>query len=193
MTIRNNQPASMRGDVIQAGVLEANGALRVARFGWKNQFASLVSAGAVELLNQVGITSALQPVDNTSNGRRADDGVPDPEDTSDAVETFARFIRATKAPPIDSGLFNNGDAVQGSSTFNAIGCAVCHTRTIITAPVGSLINGGAFTVPAALATRSSTFSDFPLHNVGTGDGIVRGGQTTRTPATPVGLRSTRLG
>jgi CxxC motif-containing protein (DUF1111 family) len=44
-----------------------------------------------------------------------------------------------------------------------------------------LINGGAFTVPAALANKIiHPFSDFALHDVGTGDGIVQnGGQGTR--------------
>jgi CxxC motif-containing protein (DUF1111 family) len=43
-----------------------------------------------------------------------------------------------------------------------------------------VINGGAFTVPAALGNKIiHPFSDFLLHNVGTGDGIVQnGGQAT---------------
>ena len=122
--------------MIQVEVLEADNALRVGRFGWKNQFASLLSASASELLNQVGVTSSLQPFDNTSNGRRVDDGVPDPEDTNDAVTAFARFLRATMAPPLDSDLFGSPDGIAGSSIFNGIGCAACHTRTIVTAPAG---------------------------------------------------------
>ncbi len=142
----------------------------------------------------MGITSALQPVDSTSNGRRADDGVPDPEDTSDAVETFARFVRATTVPPIDSDLFFTDAATQGSNIFNAIGCAVCHTRSITTAPPGSLINGGAFRVPAALGNKIiHPYSDFLLHNVGTGDGIVEnGGQTTRNKMRTAPLWGLRL-
>jgi len=44
-----------------------------------------------------------------------------------------------------------------------------------------VINGGAFTVPAALGNKTiHPFSDFLLHDVGTGDGIVQnGGQGTR--------------
>jgi CxxC motif-containing protein (DUF1111 family) len=43
-----------------------------------------------------------------------------------------------------------------------------------------LINGGAFRVPAALGNKIiRPFSDFALHNIGTGDGIVQnGGQGT---------------
>ena len=42
-----------------------------------------------------------------------------------------------------------------------------------TAPAGTKVNGGAFTVPAALGAKQFyPYSDFLLHNVGTGDGIV---------------------
>ena len=61
-----------------------------------------------------------------------------------------------------------------------VGCAVCHTRTFVTAATNTLINGGAFRVPAALGNKIiHPFSDFALHNIGTGDGIVQnGGQAT---------------
>jgi len=57
-------------------------------------------------LNEMGITTPLQPKDNTSNGRPVDafDQVPDPEDDGVDVEIFARFMRATKAPPRDEEL-----------------------------------------------------------------------------------------
>src|SRR5207344_767041 len=54
-------------------------------------------------------------------------------------------------------------------------------RNIVTAPAGTVINGGAFTVPAALGDKNyHPFGDFLLHDIGTGDGIVQnGGQATR--------------
>ena len=43
-----------------------------------------------------------------------------------------------------------------------------------TAPAGTVINGGAFTVPEALGNKIiHPFSDFLLHDIGTGDGIVQ--------------------
>jgi CxxC motif-containing protein (DUF1111 family) len=181
VAISNGQPANMRGQFIQVPVGEAGGALRGARFGWKNQHASLISFSADAYLNEMGITSPLQPTDNTSNGRVVNDNVPDPEDEGEDVEIFARFMRATKAPPRDTALANTADAIAGSNLFNSIGCAICHVRNITTAPAGTVINGGEFTVPAALGSKIiHPFSDFLLHNVGTGDGIVQnGGQSTR--------------
>ncbi|PYQ16835.1 MAG: hypothetical protein DMF79_18140 [Acidobacteria bacterium] len=177
VAISNGQPSSMRGQFIQVPVLEA-----------KNQHASLLSFSADAYLNEMGITSPLQPTDNTSNGRFVDDGVADPEDPAtpdapngDNVEKFARFMRATGVPPRDAALAATPDAQAGSALFNQIGCQNCHVRNITTAPAGTVINQGAFVVPPALGGKLiHPFGDFLLHNVGTGDGIVQnGGQSTR--------------
>jgi CxxC motif-containing protein (DUF1111 family) len=201
VAIANAQPAGQRGTFIQVPLLEAGNVLRGARFGWKNQHASLISFSADAYLNEMGITSPLQPTENTSNGRSVAsiDTVPDPEDDGEDIEIFARFMRATKAPPRDTALAATADAVAGSNLFNAVGCNICHVRDIVTSPAGTAINGGDFTIPAALGNkRIHPFSDFLLHNVGTGDGIVQnGGQSTRNQVrTPPlwGMRSrNRLG
>jgi CxxC motif-containing protein (DUF1111 family) len=45
---------------------------------------------------------------------------------------------------------------------------------LTTAAPGSLINGGAFTIPNALGNKIiHPYSDFLLHDVGTGDGIAQ--------------------
>jgi CxxC motif-containing protein (DUF1111 family) len=183
INISRNQPFSMRGEVILVPVLEAPGVLRVGRFGWKNQHASLVSFSADAYLNEMGITTPLQPTENSSNGDSvaAYDSVADPEDDGQDVVIFARFMRATEAPPIDAALAATPEAQAGARIFDQIGCGVCHTRNIVTAPAGTVVNGGAFTVPAALGDKIiHPFSDFLLHDVGTGDGIVQnGGPSTR--------------
>ena len=57
--------------------------------------------------------------------------------------------------------------------FDAIGCATCHVRTLVTAAPGTILNGGADTIPPALGEKAfHPFGDYLLHNVGTGDGIV---------------------
>ena len=184
LAISNSQPSGMRGQLIQVPVNEAGNALRAGRFGWKNQHASLQSFSADAYLNEMGITSPLQPNENTSDGNSvaAFDTVADPEDAGGAdVAKFTEFMRATKAPPRDTALAATSDAIAGDSLFNSVGCNVCHVRTITTAPAGTVINGGAFTVPAALGNKNiHPFGDFLLHDVGTGDGVVQnGGQSTR--------------
>ncbi len=181
VAIANNQPFGMRGSFIQVPVAEAGGLVRGGRFGWKNQHASLVSFAADAYLNEMGITSPLQPTDNTSNGVFVDDGVADPEDNGDDIAAFARFMRATKAPPRDEVKATTAAAQAGSQIFDAIGCNACHVRSITTAPAGTVINRGALTVPEAIGGKIiHPFGDFLLHDVGTGDGIVQnGGPATR--------------
>ena len=109
------------------------------------------------------------------------DEAADPEDDGSSVQRFAEFMRATKAPPRDAALAATPDALAGSILFDEVGCAICHVRTMVTAPAGTSINGGMFTVPAALGNKIiHPFGDFLLHDVGTGDGIVQnGGESTR--------------
>jgi CxxC motif-containing protein (DUF1111 family) len=187
VAIANNQPSQsggrIAGQVIQVPLPEAPGQIRVGRFGWKNQQASLLGFSGDAYLNEVGITNRLFATENTSLGLSvaAFDTVADPEDVDNDIDAFARFMRATKAPPRDTALANTSDAIAGSSLFNQIGCNICHTTSITTSTVGTVINGGAFTVPAALGSKIiHPYSDFLLHDVGTGDGIVQnGGQSTR--------------
>jgi CxxC motif-containing protein (DUF1111 family) len=184
-TIRNAQPSGMKGQIINVPVLESPGTTRVARFGWKNQHASLLSFSADAYLNEMGITSPLQPTENTSNGASvaAFDTVPDPEEAPTAtepfgpdVEAFARFMRSSKVPPRDTALAATADAVAGSNLFTSIGCANCHRTSITTAPVGTVVNGGKLTITAALGDKIiHPYSDFMLHDVGTGDSIVQNG------------------
>src|SRR5690242_13712958 len=196
-TLQNNvaaEPSGIRGTLTTVPVTEAGNALRIGRFGWKSQQASLLSFAGDAYLNEMGITSKFDGF----GGRSSDaadagthenpastaegvvnvtfpspfDPVADPEDDGGDVLAFADFMAATRAPgrqnPIPAA------ATRGDSLFNAVGCNVCHTRTFTTATPGTLINGGAFTVPAALGSKIiHPFSDFALHDVGTGDGIVQ--------------------
>jgi CxxC motif-containing protein (DUF1111 family) len=186
--IANNQPAAQRGQIINVAVFEAPGQVRIGRFGHKGQQASLVSFSADAYVNEMGITSPLQPDENTSNGRPATfapDAPPHGPGQVDNegvdVELFALFMRATKAPPVDAVLAATPDAVAGKNLFGSIGCATCHTPTIVTAAPGTLINGGAMRVANSLGNKIiHPFSDFLLHDVATGDGIVQnGGPATR--------------
>jgi hypothetical protein len=155
LSIRKDQPEAMSGTAVKVPVLEAGSKARIGRFGWKGQHASLESFSADAYLNEMGITTPLFPEENTSNDRFVGygsdyDPVPDPEDDGVDVVAFANFMRATKAPP--RGPVND-DVLAGDALFNEIGCAICHTPSITTAPPGTKINGGAFTVPDALGNK----------------------------------------
>jgi CxxC motif-containing protein (DUF1111 family) len=168
----------MRGIVVDAPLLETQGAHRAGRFGWKNQHASLLSFAADAYLNEMGITTPFLMQENTSNGNPVQDydAVAEPEDDGGDAQAFATFVRATRVPPRDAALAATADARAGSGVFDALSCSTCHVRTLTTAPAGTAINGGAFTVPDALGNKTiHPFGDFLLHDVSTGDGIEQGG------------------
>jgi CxxC motif-containing protein (DUF1111 family) len=174
LAIRDKQPKAMRGTAVMVPVLEADSKARIGRFGWKGQHASLVSFSADAYLNEMGITTPLFPEENTSNGYDVGypsgyDPVPDPEDDGVDVVAFADFMRSTKAPPRGP---ITADVLAGELLFNKVGCDTCHTPSITTARPGTKVNGGALTVPSALGHKViHPYSDFLLHDIGTGDGI----------------------
>jgi CxxC motif-containing protein (DUF1111 family) len=187
IAIAQGQPAHsnglIAGEVIQVPVLESPGQKRVGRFGWKNQHSSLLSFVGDAYLNEMGVTNRLRPTDSTTVCKTT----MDIEDATDGlgmanIDHFTQFIRGTKAPPRDTTLGTTADAQAGQALFESIGCNICHVESITTAPPGTVINGGAYKVPDALGNKViHPFSDFLLHDVGTGDQIVQGGPPDTAP------------
>ncbi len=165
----------IHGEAVEVPVLESPGQSRIGRFGWKDQHSSLLSFIGDAYLNEMGVTNRLRPKDVTTVGKITQD----PEDTPDNlgladIDHFAQFIRGTKVPPRDPVLSASAAAQQGQNLFEKIGCATCHVSTMVTAPTGTVIDGGAFAVPDALGNKIiHPYGDFLLHDIGTGDGIVQ--------------------
>jgi len=215
LAFRTAQPGGMKGFpvVVPVAVSATKGAgresafafvERLGRFGWKCQEASLINFSAGAYLNEMGITSPLQPEENTSGGEdvSAFDQVPDPEDEDDPanpfgedVGAFARFMRSTKAPPRDASLVGTPDAQAGENLFRnnqLLGCAICHRPDYTTPPAGTPIKpldsystkpgSDLGTVPPALGNKIiHPYSDFMLHDIGTGDGIAQTQHAQRPP------------
>src|ERR1700726_2474228 len=163
------------GQVLYVPIVEAPGQMGVGRFGWKDQHASLLSFSADAYLNEMGITNRLQPneVTNLCNSVSEPNDKPGPDGLSD-IDHFARFIRASKAPARDAQLAGTASAQKGLALFEKIGCATCHVANLTTAPVGTKINGGTFTILPGLGSITfHPWGDFLLHDVGTGDGILQ--------------------
>ena len=165
----------IHGEAVEVPVLEAPGQTRIGRFGWKDQHSSLLSFIGDAYLNEMGVTNRLRPKEVTTVGKTTSD----PEDVPDNIgladiDHFAQFVRGTKAPPRDPALAATAASQAGQQLFENIGCVTCHVGTIVTAPTGTVINGGAFTVPEALGNKIvHPYGDFLLHDIGTGDGIVQ--------------------
>ena len=181
MAIAASQPGQsngmIHGEAIQVPILEAPGQTGVGKFGWKDQDPTILSFSGDAYLNEMGVTNRLKPKDVTSVCKVT----TDPEDTPDAlgladIDHFAQFIRGTQVPPRDLALAATADAIAGQNLFTSVGCVTCHVANMTTAPPGTLINGGSYTVPLALGNKVfHPYGDFLLHDVGTGDGIVQAG------------------
>ena len=194
------------GQINKVPVVEKPGLLRVGRFGWKDQHASLLSFAGDAYLNEIGITNPLFTTENSSMGRSIQylndqNGIPAIQDPADPmtgladIDFQARFMRSTKVPPrldLSSDPVALANAQAGEQIFNQIGCDICHIPTIRTATPAKLlqsnwIKGLTADQAAVLGNKIiHPFSDFLLHDVGTGDGIVQnGGQSSafklRTP------------
>ena len=158
----------------------ASGTTRVGRFGWKAQQATLLSFSGDAYVNEMGITSRLFPKENEPNGDPVKlagcDKVPDIEDDEDDIVLFTNFMRLLGPPPRDHSrcrvqgrgrerhAHGAGSGDPGEDLFARVGCEVCHHSGFKAVSPIRAIDGD--TVDA--------FSDFLLHDIGTGDGIVQG-------------------
>jgi CxxC motif-containing protein (DUF1111 family) len=165
--------------------------MRIGRFGWKAQHATLIAFGADAYRNEMGITNDLFPTEVAFGIRpeqiRACDPIPDPEDAVDrqtgrrGIDNFASFMRFLAPLP-------RGDAgpreQSGEQLFREIGCAACHIPVLQTGPSA---------VAALNRQPVHLFSDLLLHDIDTGDGIPQAAATDREIRTPAlwGLRFRR--
>ena len=162
---------------------KATGQRRVGRFGWKAQIATLLTFAGDAYTNEMGITNDVFP-DEPHGGisltrLRECDRVKDPEDRVDprtgkrAIDNFEAFMRFLAAPP--RGTITD-EARVGEQVFTAVGCTSCHVPALTT---------GAHASAALNRKVVAAFSDFLLHELGTGDGIEQGAaepDEIRTPA-----------
>jgi CxxC motif-containing protein (DUF1111 family) len=189
LKIRKDQCKASRGKIcgqaVKVLVPESEGADRIGRFGWKDQHASLLAFAADAYLNEMGITSRLQPSEvttacsppvattipnNDPTKITEPNSLPDsPDDNLEDIDHFASFMRSLKAPDRDQP--TTPEVMQGAQLFTKIGCATCHVETIVTGKSPAAPGGPGLHSDALENRTIHPYSDFLLHNVGTGDGI----------------------
>ena len=191
LSIRKQQCQASHGKIcgqaVKVPVPESEGPDRIGRFGWKDQHASLLAFAGDAYLNEMGITNRLQPTEvtticnppvtttvpnNDPTKVTEPNSLADPNDNNlEDIDHFASFMRSLKAPARDEIVAATPEAKHGAELFARIGCASCHVETIVTgkspaSPAGPELH------PEALENRTvHPYSDFLLHNIGTGDGI----------------------
>ncbi|MBK7642563.1 MAG: hypothetical protein IPJ19_05860 [Planctomycetes bacterium] len=148
--------------------------LRVGRFGWKSQVATVLSFSSDASLNEMGLTNRFLPVENAPNGDLARlaqcDSVQDPEDPMDSsgkflIDRMTDFQRYLAPPPQTPRT-----GMHGEQVFNAVGCASCH----LSAP----FLASSLAEPGIANVNLKPYSDFLVHDMGSlGDGIAQGAAT----------------
>jgi len=149
--------------------------LRVGRFGWKAQQATLLAFSADAYLNEIGVTNRYFPTDNAPNGNEQllaefePQGLPTPQDQPDSVtgkagiDRFADFLRYLAPPPPPRA---TGEMQTGLGIFTRLGCAECHVPTLYTGPNK---------IQALDRKPLTLWSDLLLHDMGSlNDGIAQG-------------------
>lgn len=170
--LQSNPPNPLvRGTVHMVGAFEdpPGSPLRVGRFGWKAQVATVLTFSADASNNEMGLTNRFLPDDQDPNGifppsLEDCDAVPDdPYEDSfdlgngidqefiDVVTDFQRFL----APPPQTPK----SGMTGEALFMAIGCGDCHYPSFTTADDPEL--------EEALRNKVvKPYGDFLLHHIG---------------------------
>jgi CxxC motif-containing protein (DUF1111 family) len=174
----NNFP-DQAGEVVMDTDPDVNVA-HVGRFGWKCQHATLLSFAGDAYLNEMGVSSSLFPEELVANQANVAVTAADVKDQPNPltvavpgqpglqltdIQRFTNFMRFLGPPPAAAV---TDHLTHGKQVFNTVGCAVCHTPSFPTQSSVSALNGQTVQV----------YSDFLLHDVGTGDGIVQGAADT---------------
>ena len=149
----------------------------IARFGWKAQNKSLLIFSGEAYNVEMGISNELFPTERDETPRCQMAKVPNDTTNLEAqttvgllsgVEKFAHFMRLL-APPAASSTIPGGvpSIRSGRATFEAIGCALCHTPALKT---------GNASIEAMRRQAVNLFSDLMLHDMGMGlaDGVSQG-------------------
>ena len=162
----------------------ASGRVRIGRFGWKSQHATLLAFSGDAYRNEMGITNDLFP-DEVALGidpeqlklcappKKGVEDVRNRRTQLRAIDQFENFMRLL-APPDRTAI--SSSAFGGETIFHNVGCQSCHTALLTTSPSKN---------PVFDRKPVRLYSDLLLHDVGTGDGIEQAAAAAdeiRTPA-----------
>ncbi|HEX2879318.1 MAG TPA: di-heme oxidoredictase family protein, partial [Polyangiaceae bacterium] len=121
------------------------GDMRVGRFGWKAEVASVEQEAARASAADLGVGNSLFP-DSAGSIELVDDELSD----------LVTYLRLIGVPPQRNA--SETEVAQGEQLFTAVGCAACHLSTLLTGPDHPFAE-----------LRSQTirpFTDLLLHDMG---------------------------
>jgi CxxC motif-containing protein (DUF1111 family) len=146
----------------------------ITRFGWKAQNKSLLIFSGEAYNVEMGVTNEVFPTERNMNSKCNFNPTPEDhlvfEDNSSnggvtsGAQNFTTFMRLL-APP--TPIPDTPSIANGRALFTAIGCALCHTPSLVTSDSD---------LPGLANQQVNLFSDLLVHNMGTtlSDGISQG-------------------
>ena len=171
--------------------------IRLGRFGWKNQHATLLAFTAEALNVEMGITTYIRPmIKNSRSPSQMPAGLikylpAEPNDNGKLLAELAYF-QDLLAPPARGPV--SPQAQQGEAVFNRLQCAVCHRPEMETAPTVYVVDPDSpfpalrwVEIPALENQPVKAYSDFLVHKMGNklADGLPqegsKGGEWRTTP------------
>ena len=151
----------------------------LGRFGWKANQPTLEQQNTGAFLGDIGLSTALFPDQNCTPVQTACLAAPDGGDPEidqlkvDMVTFYTRYLAVPARRDVADPTVQRGEAL-----FTSLGCAACHTPTLITGTVAD--------APVLSGQRIHPYTDLLLHDLG--DGLADGrpdfeanGHEWRTP------------
>ena len=124
----------------------------IGRFGVKARLATLDDVVADALQADLGLTSALRPVELPNPDGRTDDLLPGVDLPDLQLAALVEYTRLLDIPP------RPAPDPRGAALFDSVGCSVCH--------VPSLRTRAEWPTPQLAGIDAPVFTDLLLHDMG---------------------------
>ena len=137
----------------------ASGQPALGRFGWKASQPTVLQQTAGAFLADMGITTHLLPEESCTPIQDAclrALGGGRPEIAEDDLMKVVLYASSLAVPAMRDP--EEPEVIRGSRTFDELGCAGCHIRTLATGPHP--------TIPALSNQRIHPYTDLLLHDMG---------------------------
>ena len=136
------------------------GAPALGRFGWKANVATIEQQTAGAFHGDIGITSALHPMENCPEPQTECVAAPDggtPELTDSRLTAVEFYVRTLAVPALRGA--ETDEVRAGARLFEDFGCSSCHTPTHRT---------GSSDIDALADQLIHPYTDLLLHDMGPG-------------------------
>jgi CxxC motif-containing protein (DUF1111 family) len=160
-----------------------SGEVRLGRFGWKANTASVMEQCAGAYVGDMGVTNPIFPFETGYGQTNGDDGLNDDAEISQALLDEITFYCQTLGVPAPRDL-DDDSVIRGSALFEQMECAKCHIPKMIS---------GSFSVAEVANQTFYPYSDMLLHDMGDGladnrpDFLANGKEWRTKPLWGIGL------